>query len=75
MIYTGMFRLCRGCLLPLNNKELYTDINKAESNTKSDILSFWYTFVIIDNNTYQENGKEESRLKKFRTKWKGENDI
>lgn len=61
--YTGMFELCGGCLLSLNIKILYTDINKGESNTKFDILSFWYTSVIIDNNTYRKCWKDESCLK------------
>jgi hypothetical protein len=40
MIYTGKFELCGGCLLSLNIKILYTDIDKGESNAKSDILCF-----------------------------------
>jgi len=39
MIYTGVFELCGDCLLSLNIKILYTDINKGESNTNYDILS------------------------------------
>lgn len=75
MIYTGVFELCGDCLLSLNIKILYTDINKGESNTNYDILSVWYTSVIVDNNTYRKCWKEERCLKKFPTKWKGENVI
>jgi hypothetical protein len=40
MVYTGLFELWRSYLLSLKIKVLYTDINKDETNSKSNVLNF-----------------------------------